>query len=170
MPPLLLDREVNKCNCDEDERVQYWSFEQKELVSLNEIQREGFIKSTLPFTSLDEFISICNGIRSSDLECLPKKYKKPVIRQYPFTLFQITKSFVGNQLKKDQIDKLEIPNVLKSAIMEEPFQSHSHFKIAINEKMAKSQWFYGYDEHFAFEIEANTWKLVWINSYHETSD
>ena len=55
---------------------------------------------------------MATAIHDLDLEFLPK-YKIPVVRQNPFTLLQITKNFVGSQLRKDQIETLEVPYMLK---------------------------------------------------------
>ena len=124
MPSYLEDREVSQCNCQKYKTkgvARFWKFK-----------------------TLDEFIINCNFS-----ETHYGRYRWKVLRKNPFSLQEIAAQIYisGN---KNNIKSVDIPITLKEELKKYTFETHQHYKIAVNEKRAEHYFaMFGW-ENFVF--------------------
>ena len=124
---LLIDRELNQCNCKKREKngiARFWKFD-----------------------NLEQFINNCN---MSEVTWISRSYRYPVFRRKPLTLLEITKGIICNL--GIRLENHKIPSVLKNEIEKIPYGNHHHYKISLNEKIVKHHFVRGGWEHFLFDL------------------
>ena len=126
MATQLIDRELNQCNCKKREKngiARFWKFD-----------------------NLEQFINNCNKSEATWIS----SYQYPVFRRNPLTLKEITKGVICNL--GIRLENHEIPSELKNEIEKNYLGNHHHYKIALNEKIAKQHFVRGGWEHFLFDL------------------